>query len=109
MKDSKIKRSDVKSGEIKESSPSIKAPLAPKWVLLIAILLPGMGQVVNNTPLKGLVMVIFMLILGLITFNLAQPHISMVGKLAGGIFIYAISIMDAYYWAKYRTERFKTN
>jgi hypothetical protein len=88
---------------------SIKAPLAPILVLLIAILLPGMGQVINNTPVKGLVMISFMLILGLITFNLAQPNISMVGKLAGGIFIYALSVIDAYYWAKYRTERFKTN
>ena len=86
---------------------SIKPPIAPKWVLFIAILLPGVGQVVNNTPLKGLVMVCFMIILGLITFNLAQAHISMVGKLAGGIFIYALSIMDAYYWAKYRWEAFR--
>ena len=89
-----------------ETKP-IKAPLAPILVLLIAILLPGMGQVINNTPIKGLVMLSFMLILGLITFNLAQPHISMVGKLAGGVFIYAISIMDAYYWAKYRSEMFE--
>ncbi len=102
-----MKNSKVKNGEIKEMSTLIKAPLAPKWVLLIAIMLPGVGQVVNNTPLKGLVMVTFIVILGLITFNLAQPHISMVGKLAGGIFIYALSIMDAYYWAKYRWERFK--
>lgn len=50
-----------------------------------------------------------MIILGLITFNLAQPNISMVGRLAGGIFIYAISILDAYYWAKYRKEFFKRN
>lgn len=87
--------------------PAIKPPLAPIWVLLIAILLPGVGQVVNNTPLKGLVMVCFMIILGMITFNLAQPYISMVGKLAGGIFIYALSVMDAYYWAKYRMELYK--
>ena len=89
------------------NKPEIKAPIASQWVLLIAILLPGMGQVINNTPVKGLVMICFMVILGLITFNLAQPHISMVGKLAGGIFIYALSVMDAYYWAKYRWERFK--
>ena len=89
------------------NKPEIKVPIAPQWVLLIAILLPGMGQVVNNTPVKGLVMICFMVILGLITFNLAQPNISMVGKLAGGIFIYALSVMDAYYWAKYRWERFK--
>ena len=83
------------------------SPLNPKWVLLVAILLPGMGQVLNNTPQRGFYMVSFMVILGLITFNLAEPHISMTGRLSGGIFIYAISIMDAYYWAKYRTEIYK--
>ena len=85
------------------------APISPKLVLLIAILLPGMGQVLNNTPLRGFFMTCFMVILGLITFNLAAPHISMVGKLSGGIFIYAFSVMDAYYWAKYRSEFFKRN
>lgn len=110
MKSDEIKATPINTAEVKQpviNPPVIKPPLAPKWILLIAILLPGMGQVVNNTPLKGLVMVGFMMILGLITFNLAQPHISMVGKLAGGIFIYTLSIMDAYYWAKYRTELFK--
>lgn len=97
------------SVENKLETKPIKAPLAPILVLLIAILLPGMGQVINNTPVKGLVMIAFMVILGLITFNLAEAHISMVGKLAGGIFIYAISIMDAYYWAKYRWETFKSD
>ena len=97
------------SVENKLETKPIKAPLAPILVLLIAILLPGMGQVINNTPVKGLVMIAFMVILGLITFNLAEAHISMVGKLAGGIFIYAISIMDAYYWAKYRSETFKSD
>ena len=97
------------SVENKLETKPIKAPLAPILVLLIAILLPGMGQVINNTPVKGLVMIAFMVILGLITFNLAEAHISMVGKLAGGIFIYAISIMDAYYWAKYRSEKFKSD
>ena len=73
------------SVENKLETKPIKAPLTPILVLLIAILLPGMGQVINNTPVKGLVMITFMVILGLITFNLAEAHISMVGKLAGGI------------------------
>ena len=83
-----------------------QTPPAPIMVLAIAILLPGMGQVLNNTPQRGFFLVCFMVLLGLITFNLAQPQISMVGKLAGGIFIYAIAVIDAYYWAKYRTEVF---
>lgn len=86
---------------------SIQKPIRPVWVLLIAILLPGMGQVINNAPKRGFFMACFMIILGLITFNLAQPHISMVGKLSGGVFIYAISVLDAYYWAKYRMELYK--
>ena len=88
---------------------ALQKPVNPKWVLLIAILLPGMGQVMNNSPKRGFFMACFMIILGLITFNLAQPHISMVGRLAGGIFIYAISVLDAYYWAKYRMEIFNKN
>lgn len=92
-----------------DSIKVLQEPIAPKWVLLIAILLPGMGQVINNAPKRGFFMACFMIILGLITFNLAQPNVSMVGRLAGGIFIYAISILDAYYWAKYRKEFFKRN
>jgi len=85
---------------------AVQRPVNPKWVLFIAILLPGMGQVFNNAPKRGFFMVCFMIILGLITFNLAQPQISMLGKLAGGVFIYAISVLDAYYWARYRMEIF---
>lgn len=85
---------------------ALQQPVSAKLVLLTAIFLPGMGQVLNNAPKRGFYMTCFMIILGLITFNLAQPHISMVGKLAGGIFIYAISVLDAYYWAKYRMEIF---
>lgn len=92
---------------ITQKSPkNLKQPIQPKWVLLIAILLPGMGQVLNNSPKRGFFMACFMIILGLITFNVAQPHVSMVGKLAGGLFIYAISVLDAYYWAKYRQQIF---
>jgi hypothetical protein len=91
----------------KDNSTLLK-PLDAKLVLLVAIFLPGMGQVLNNAPKRGFFMACFMIILGLITFNLAQPNISMTGKLAGGIFIYAISVLDAYYWAKYRMEIFSS-
>jgi hypothetical protein len=90
-----------------DNQPLLK-PLDAKLVLLVAIFLPGMGQVINNAPKRGFFMACFMIILGLITFNLAQPHTSMVGKLSGGVFIYAISILDAYYWAKYRMEIFSS-
>jgi hypothetical protein len=85
----------------------VRPPLRPYLVLLIAILLPGVGQVLNNTPSRGLMLLFFMLMLGVVTFNLAGPEISVVGKFSGGIFIYALSVMDAYYWSRYRWECFK--
>lgn len=79
----------------------------PYFVLLLAILLPGVGQVLNNTPGRGLLMVFFMIILGMVTFYTTTPEHSFLGRYAGGILIYAISIMDAYRWSRYRWEYFR--
>lgn len=86
--------------------PGNKRVMPPGLVLLVAVILPGMGQVLNHAPQRGLVMVLFMLLLGMISLQLAAPDISLVGKLAGGLFIYALSVLDAYYWARYRQAFF---
>lgn len=83
-----------------------KPPLHPLRVLLIAILLPGVGQVVNDTPKRGIMFIFFMMSLGWVTLHLAPPEASFVGRYAGGFFIYAIAMMDAYRWAKVRWEIF---
>ncbi len=84
-----------------------KGPYNPYLVLLIAIILPGMGQVLNNTPKRGLTMLLFMLILAWLCFHLTTPQHSVLGRYAGGWFVYAVSIMDAYKWARYRYEHFR--
>ena len=84
-----------------------KPPLHPLWVLLIAILLPGVGQVINNTPKRGVMFLFFIMSFGWITMHLAPPDASFVGRYAGGFFVYAISIMDAYRWARYRSAFFQ--
>lgn len=83
------------------------APLSPYLVLVAAIALPGVGQVLNNSTRRGLLMLLFMIVLGYMTHQVASPNVSMIGQYAGGLFVYAISVMDAYYWAKYRTEAFR--
>lgn len=86
---------------------SSNAPRHPLIVMAIAIVLPGMGQVVNGAPSRGLIMLFFILMLGVITYKVAAPGVSLVGQFAGGIFVYAVSVMDAYYWARYRAERYR--
>lgn len=41
-------------------------------------------------------MVLYMLLLGILTYALASPDVSVVGRCAGGVFVYAMSVMDAY-------------
>jgi len=92
---------------MKGPSGPARRPVHPYWVLLLAAVLPGAGQVVNNTPTRGLIMIFFMVMLGFITYKLAAPGISVVGKFSGGIFIYLLSVLDAYYWARYRWQIFE--
>jgi len=98
------RRSAAREPTTRSENPDATArpPLHPLWVLLIAILLPGVGQVINNTPKRGLMFLFFIMSLGWVTMHLAPPEASFVGRYAGGFFIYAISIADAYRWARYR-------
>jgi len=83
-----------------------KPPLNPYLVLLVAVLLPGVGQVLNNQAGRGLLFAFTAFALGFITAKYAAPDASILGRYAGGFFIYAIAIMDAYKWARVRWEIF---
>lgn len=79
-----------------------RRPLPPLLVLAVAIVLPGMGQVLNGMLVRAWVMLFFAFALGMVTYRLTTPEHSFIGRHAGGFFIYAIMVMDAYLWARYR-------
>ncbi|QAY97444.1 hypothetical protein CWB41_16060 [Methylovirgula ligni] len=74
----------------------------PYVVLAVAILLPGMGHVLAGQPKRGFTMQMFMILLAMITWHLTTPAQSLVGRLSGGLFVYALSIPEAYRLAKLR-------
>ncbi len=80
----------------------MKQPLNPRLVLAVAILLPGMGQVLNGQPKRGLIFVFFVILLGGFTLKTAAPEVSFVGKMAGGLFVWAMAAFDAYKTARIR-------
>jgi len=90
----------------KSATPG-RAPLNPYLVMLIAIVAPGSGQWAAGHLQRGVIFVWFILIFGWIGWKLAGSGISPVGRLAGGIFIYAISIIDAYKLARLRWARYR--
>lgn len=89
-------------------NPGQKAPIHPYWVLLAAILFPGAGHVLMGVPKRGLTMQLFMISLGWITWHLTSPHQSLIGRLAGGFFIYAMSVLDAYRIARFTYARYQS-
>jgi hypothetical protein len=81
----------------------MKKPLNPRLVLAVAVLLPGMGQVLNRQPVRGLIFVFFLLLLGGFTLKTAAPDVSFVGKVSGGLFVWAMAAFDAYKTARIRS------
>ena len=79
-----------------------KRPLHPLLVLAVAILLPGVGQLLNGSSKRALMFLFSMMSLGWISYHLTTPDHSFVGRYAGGFFVYAVSLMDAYRFARLR-------
>lgn len=80
----------------------MKTPLHPYLVFAIALILPGVGQVMNRQPVRGLMFVGFATLLGGFTLKTAAPDVSFVGKLSGGLFVWAMAALDAYKVARIR-------
>jgi hypothetical protein len=82
----------------------MKKPMHPWAVLAVAVVLPGVGHVVSRQPMRGLIFLFFIILLGAFTLKTAAPDVSIVGKYAGGLFVWAMSILDAYRIARIRYE-----
>lgn len=77
-----------------------RPPHAPGLVLAVALLLPGVGHVLQGFPQRGLMFAFFTVMLGWVTFNLSTPEHSFVGRYAGGIFVHGLGVLDAFKLAR---------
>lgn len=83
---------------------SDKAPLHPYVVLALAVLLPGAGHVAVGHPQRGFGFAFFSLLLALFTWQISTPQTSFIGRSAAGLFVWALSIPDAYRIARVQYE-----
>ena len=94
---------EVATSEKTEAGPERAArPLNPYLVLLASILLPGSGYVLCGQPRRGFIMQMFMIALAFVTWHLAPATASFAGKLAGGLFVYALTLPELYRLARLR-------
>lgn len=72
----------------------------PYVVLAAAVVLPGMGHVLIDRPKRGLRFAIFVLVGAWLTTKFAGPDANALGRHAAGLFVWALSILDAYRGAR---------
>ncbi len=82
-------------------------PRHPYVVLAAALVLPGAGHVLQGKAQRGLMFLFFTLILGWVSLRIMPEHASFFARHAGGIFIYGISVIDAYKLARVNWETWK--
>jgi hypothetical protein len=82
----------------------VRKPISPYLVLALATLLPGAGHVAVGHPARGLTYIFFIALFGALTYATTTPDYSFLGRHAGGLFVWALSIPDAYRIAKMRAE-----
>lgn len=78
-------------------------PINPYLVLILATMLPGAGHVALRDAARGLAFAFFVVFFSVITYMTTPPDRSFIGRHAGGIFVWALSIPHAYRRARIRT------
>jgi hypothetical protein len=81
-------------------------PLHPAKALLAAFI-PGAGHVAQGRSQRGLVFLFFMTLFAWLSLKFMPTEASFVGRHIGGIFIYGVSILDAYKFSKIKWERWR--
>jgi len=79
-------------------------PINPHLVLALAILFLGAGHVAVGQTQRGFCFLLFTILFMVLSYLTTTPEHSFIGRHAGGLFIWALSIPDAYRLAKIRHE-----
>jgi hypothetical protein len=71
-------------------------PPNPRLVLLFALAAPGAGHFLLGRYSRALGLALFSLLFAALTWKFCPPDRSIIGHTAGGLFIWALSVPDAY-------------
>ncbi len=71
-----------------------------KWAdyvpVFAGMLIPAAGHLMIGRYQRGFIMLVWMLVMGFITYKLTDESISFVGRFSGGFAIYLLSVLDVH-------------
>jgi hypothetical protein len=70
--------------------------VSPRKVLFSSILIPGSGHLWLGNSTRGLTFLFFMVVFGWLSHHFMPPTASFFGRNIGAIFVYGLSVLDAY-------------
>jgi len=70
-----------------------------------AVVIPGAGHILLKRPMRGLVLLYWMIVCGFLTNHLAGQHVSVIGRLSGGIAVWVLSVLEVYRLTKPGCDR----
>ena len=80
-------------------------PINPYLVLALAVALPGAGHVAVRDAPRGLAFAFFVVLFSVVSYMTTMPDQTFIGRHAGGLFVWALSIPDAYRRARILATR----
>ena len=69
-------------------------------IIIAAMIIPGLGHVIIGKTKRGLIYLFWVILFGLITLQFAAKNASFIGRNAGGIAIWVLSILELNYYMK---------
>ena len=84
-----------------------RKPSNPYLVLVLSVLLPGSGHVLNGAAQRGLTFLFFIILLGWVSVNIMPADASFLGRYIGGVFVYGLSVIDSYKQARIKWEQWR--
>lgn len=76
--------------------------ISSRTVLLSALVLPGSGHVWLRNPTRGLIFLFFIVVFAWLSHRLMPDTASFIGRNIGALFVYGLSVLDAYKLARIR-------
>lgn len=82
-------------------------PKNPYLILVAGLIVPGAGHVLLGQAQRGLTFLFFTFVLGWVSVKVMPEHMSFFTRHVGGIFLYGLSVLDAYKIARVKTATAK--